>query len=102
MSDAYDTVELRPSWLGCSLLSFGGLVLFAVALPLLIRTTGWEAFRWIRVAALVIPGASLLGTVSGAIALRRGANRSLAGLALILNFAVFASCVAAVAITILR
>jgi hypothetical protein len=104
MSDAYDTVELRPSWLGCSLLSFGGLVLFAVALPLLIRTVGVPpgGLPWIAVAALLLPMVSLIGTVSGIVALRRGSNRSLAGIALVLNLAVFASCVAAVVLTLLR
>jgi hypothetical protein len=101
MSDAYDTVELKPSWLGCSLLSFGGLVLFAVALPLLIWRVRVD-FYWIRMAALLIPVASLVGTVAGVVALRRSSSRSLAGIALALNFAVFASCVAAVVFTVLR
>ncbi|HVS62169.1 MAG TPA: hypothetical protein VMT85_01570 [Thermoanaerobaculia bacterium] len=100
MSDAYDTVELKPSWLGCSLISIGLLVLFAVSLPFLIRSFRLQEFFF--EALLLFPVASLLGTLCGWMAVRRTGARSLAGIALLANLTVFGSCVAAVVITILR
>jgi len=100
MSDAYDTVELRPSWLGCSLLAIGLLVLVAVSLPFLIRNFRLQGFFFVLV--LLFPVASLLGTLCGVMAVRRSGARSLAGVALLANLTVLGSCVAAVVITILR
>lgn len=100
MSDAYDTVEFKPSWLGCSLVSIGLLVLLSVALPLLIRS--FQLQRYYGLLLLFVPVFSLLGTLSGVMAVRRSEARSLAGISLVINATVFGSCVAVVLFFLLR
>jgi hypothetical protein len=99
MSDAYDTVDFKPSWLGCSLASTGFLVLYAVSLPFLLGT--FRLQMHLLEALLLFPVLSLLGSFCALMAVRRSGARSVAGIVLIANLTVFASCVAAVVITIL-
>lgn len=99
MSDAYDTVEFKPSWLGCSLLAIALLVLIGVALPFVIgsrfRSHFWELL-------VLFPLLSLLGTFTGIMALRRSSSRSLAGVVLIANATVLGSCLVALLFVLVR
>lgn len=82
MADAYDGIELRISWSGCSLALFGVIVAILIVLPYMIvslRTTGWFG-----IAAALLFSAAAFGTVAGVVSLRRrGASLfGIAGVAL--------------------
>lgn len=96
---AYDTIELRPSWGGLSVLAFGILVAFvsfvALAARVVLGFHFWSVVLWI-----VLPAVSLFGSACGAVGLVRGGRtkhqRSPTAVAgLLLNGTVFLSCVAA-------
>lgn len=91
---AYDVVEVRWSWGGSALLTFGLLAAFLAAVAFLARA--YRGFHfWAVVVVIVVPLVSLVGTVLGLVGLRRASGRSAALWGVILNLATFASCIAA-------
>ena len=99
MTDAYDNVEVRVGWGGCSLLLLALIVAVAVTLPLLITRVGLE---WVRLVFLLVPLGAIAGVVSASLGLRRGGRRSLAVLGLALNGAVLAAIAVAVTWAVVR
>jgi hypothetical protein len=100
VTDAYDDVEVRVGWGGCSLLLLALIVAVAVTLPLLItRGVGRE---WVRLVFLLVPAGALAGVAAGAVGLRRRGRRGLALLGLVLNGAVIAAIAVAVTWAVVR
>jgi hypothetical protein len=99
VTDAYDDVEVRVGWGGCSLLLLALIVAVAVTLPLLITRVGLE---WVRLVFLLVPAGALAGVAAGAVGLRRGGRRGLALLGLVLNGAVIAAIAVAVTWAVVR
>jgi hypothetical protein len=93
VTDAYENVEVRVGWGGCSLLLLALIVAVALTLPLLITRVRLE---WVRAVFLLVPLGALGGVIAGVVGLRRSARRSLALLGLVLNGAVLAAIVVAV------
>ena len=100
MTDAYDNVEVRVGWGGCSLLLLGLIVAVAVTLPLLI--TRGVRLEWVRLVFLLVPLGALAGVVSASLGLRRRGRRSVALLGLALNGAVLAAIAVAVTWAVVR
>jgi hypothetical protein len=94
VADAYDDIEVRVGWGGCSLFLLAAIVAVAVTLPLLIMRVETE---WVRLVFLVVPAGALAGIVAGALGLRRRSQRGLALLGLVLNGTVLAAIAVAIA-----
>jgi hypothetical protein len=98
VADAYDDIEMRVGWGGCSLFLLALSVAVAVTLPWLIV----RGIEWVRIAFLLVPGGALAGMAAGALGMRRGSRRGFAMIGLVLNATVVVSIVVAIAWAILR
>jgi hypothetical protein len=94
VSDGYEVVELKPTWGGGSILSFGLLFSLLLALQSLSAMQGIQ--HWSRLIVFGVQGVALLGLVLGFCGWRRTPQSFLARAGLLLNLAVFLSCLGAV------
>ena len=88
---AYDTIDLRPSWGGASLLSFVATLLFLVFVGSVARV--YRGFHfWSAVLWLVLPTLAILGCLFALQGLRRRGRRTSTVVGLVLNGTVLGSC----------
>lgn len=99
MADAYDDIEVRVGWGGCSLFLLAAIVAVAVTLPLLIMRVQTE---WVRLTFLIVPAGALAGMAAGILGMRRSAHRGVALLGLVLNGTVLAAIAVAIAWAVFR